>query len=688
MASADLPTRHHRNDTIKRRQTPSALDILMQMGFPKQRAEKAIAATGDNGVQLASDWLLSHVHDPTLDSNIPREYILYLCPVGPLQKQLTEFWEKSQNMCGFNGAHSYFPHVTLCPFFKCDDNKVHVLSEAMAKMEEKLSQCPGKLQLDFFSQVNFIGLFIRDQHYDFLMKIADDFSAEIRKSGVNLEPHRKQLHMTLAYQYPTEQHEALLKLAKEIDLSADVRWDYRLYSRDARSGPTEVRKVIKCYTHQLGDELELIEGDFISVDLAEVEKSKDRWYHGTSWLTGNAGMFPGTYTKKTQETFAWTKQRSYPLVERPSSVNPVTNGFHSEVAHDENQYALVVKNRPHDSPKFTRSHPPKKTRAESPPPKLPPTKINRADSNPTKITRAESPPPKLPPTKINRADSNPTKVTRAESPPPKLPPKKQGPCKLFIMRHGERPDFSLGRSWFEEAFDDDGVYTRKNLNLPEKMYKRKTYLEYNYDPPLTEVGKFQAKIAGEYLLKTNCSISHIYTSPSLRCVQTSVEVYKVLGLTNKIKIEPGLFEWTYHVGVPKFMDPQELTDVGLPILTNHCPQFVREDLDPDETVDELYHRCNRATREILKSHEKSGDSVLLVGHSGTLDLCSRSLLGKQSKTEPQYQDFITKIPFCCAISIQQSPDKKKWTVCSDHHLPLSMGKCTGLKIDTLKRVME
>lgn len=78
----------------------------------------------------------------------------------------------------------YSTDNALICFFQCDDNKVHVLSEAMAKMEEKLSQCPGKLQLDFFSQVNFIGLFIRDQHYDFLMKIADDFSAEIRKSGV------------------------------------------------------------------------------------------------------------------------------------------------------------------------------------------------------------------------------------------------------------------------------------------------------------------------------------------------------------------------------------------------------------------------------------------------------------------------------------------------------------------------
>ena len=46
--------------------------------------------------------------------------------------------------------------------------------------------------------------------------------------------------MTLAYQYPTEQHESLLKLAKDIDMSADVQWDFRLYSRDIRVGQTEV----------------------------------------------------------------------------------------------------------------------------------------------------------------------------------------------------------------------------------------------------------------------------------------------------------------------------------------------------------------------------------------------------------------------------------------------------------------
>lgn len=59
----------------------SALDTLLEMGFPRNRAEKAILVTGNQGAESAMEWLLVHSDDPRIDepletvgsSNLPAE---------------------------------------------------------------------------------------------------------------------------------------------------------------------------------------------------------------------------------------------------------------------------------------------------------------------------------------------------------------------------------------------------------------------------------------------------------------------------------------------------------------------------------------------------------------------------------------------------------------------------------------
>ncbi|XP_069595412.1 UBX domain-containing protein 1 [Ranitomeya imitator] len=45
----------------------STLESLIEMGFPPSRAEKAVAATGNQGIESAMDWLVEHEDDPDID---------------------------------------------------------------------------------------------------------------------------------------------------------------------------------------------------------------------------------------------------------------------------------------------------------------------------------------------------------------------------------------------------------------------------------------------------------------------------------------------------------------------------------------------------------------------------------------------------------------------------------------------
>ncbi|KAF7661009.1 hypothetical protein LDENG_00270330 [Lucifuga dentata] len=53
----------------------TTLESLLEMGFGKNRAEKAVANTGNQGIEQAMDWLMEHENDPDIDDP-------YVPPVG------------------------------------------------------------------------------------------------------------------------------------------------------------------------------------------------------------------------------------------------------------------------------------------------------------------------------------------------------------------------------------------------------------------------------------------------------------------------------------------------------------------------------------------------------------------------------------------------------------------------------
>lgn len=71
----------------------------------------------------------------------------------------------------------------LILLLKAEDKDVGFLSETFLKLENKLRQAPDALKLDFFSQMNFIGLFVKEGMYDFLQDCVSIFCRELSKQG-------------------------------------------------------------------------------------------------------------------------------------------------------------------------------------------------------------------------------------------------------------------------------------------------------------------------------------------------------------------------------------------------------------------------------------------------------------------------------------------------------------------------
>ncbi|XP_052891351.1 protein UBASH3A homolog isoform X2 [Anopheles moucheti] len=658
---AALPPRKNPTPTKISKQHLTPLQILLQMGFPKHRAEKALAATGNRGVQLASDWLLAHVNDPFLDECAPREYILYACPTGPFLQQLENFWAQSREACGWNGAHNFTPHITLVSFFKAPDECAPQLSKAL----KELMNLPGAridrpIGLELYTSPNFMGFFVAEDDANYLKRLALQYVKEVSHSTISLEPHVKSLHLTLAYQFPSGQFNALKTLVESLDTCCtDANWELRLYSRDPRLVSKQVHKVLYPHTPRETDELELRIGDYIYLNPEAIQASSDGWVEGISWLTGTTGYLPENYTERTAESDAWTMHRTVPLCDTrvPDEISDMVDGVPNTStpnvlpeANNGASPALVSVGQSEslpDSVVVTSDKP------------QPATEQQTADEqNSGKMFGGTKSLDDIPLEKLHelvKKRTNMQVIPGDEGAQSQTGSKTQSSTrKVYIMRHGERIDFTFG-TWVPYCFDEAGNYIRKDLNMPRTLPARKPSL-WKRDSPLTNVGRYQALLVGEGMKDAGVRIEKVYCSPSFRCIQTATSVLEGLGLkaTLPICIEPGLFEWLawYQDGIPEWLSNEELIAADYNIATDYKPMTTAEDLKEQfhEKLSEFYCRNSDIAESIISTTE---GNVLIVGHATTLDTCSRFIIGEKIRSTNDMGRIMQKVSYC-SLAVMES----------------------------------
>ncbi|XP_038657220.1 ubiquitin-associated and SH3 domain-containing protein A-like [Scyliorhinus canicula] len=283
------------------------------MGYPEHLAQKALSATGGRTAQEAADWIFVHRNDPTLDDLIPQEYVLYLCPSGPLWEQIMAFWTKSQQHCGRNPAHEVFPHVTLCHFFTCEDSKVESLYGALKEAGDKfVDRFPTCLSLSLHTSPTYIGYFFDETSSDIIRQFALAFAAEATAlADCRIELCSKQLHLTLSHKFQVQQQWKLEELARNIRLDVTCQWTAAVYSRDMRFVHYQVSRALYPYIPQNEDELKLNFSDYIFLDPTDQQDMSEGWVRGISHRTGCTGLLPENYTEKAYESDTWVRHRTY-----------------------------------------------------------------------------------------------------------------------------------------------------------------------------------------------------------------------------------------------------------------------------------------------------------------------------------------------------------------------------------------
>ncbi|CAL2049990.1 unnamed protein product [Caenorhabditis brenneri] len=227
--------------------------------------------------------------------------------------------------------------------------------------------------------------------------------------------------------------------------------------------------------------------------------------------------------------------------------------------------------------------------------------------------------------------------------------------RVFVIRHGERCDFAFGKSglWIN-SFDSRGRYRPLDINLPRTLPKRPDgWQGFGTDPPLTEIGYLQSKLTGRALRDNGIEISHVFCSPALRCIQTTIGLLKGMGLDKRLQfsVEPGLYEWMVwaKLGKPCWMPPNHLKKLGYPVQENYVPCWTDKELRMSETMVDYYQRSFSSMNKILAEFPEG--NILIVAHGASLEACTRQLVGGDIRSTDDFYYLLHNTPYLACVEL-------------------------------------
>ncbi|UJR25644.1 hypothetical protein I4U23_006995 [Adineta vaga] len=241
------------------------------------------------------------------------------------------------------------------------------------------------------------------------------------------------------------------------------------------------------------------------------------------------------------------------------------------------------------------------------------------------------------------------------------------PCdmRFLIIRHGERVDRYFGSNWYLTAFDQNEQYRPYHRNFPSSLPLRANRYFWAIDTPLTSAGLNAAEQLGRVFQSKYFHPNYAYSSPAMRCVLTTIQILKGLGLENKIpiRIEPGLLELgAARFGMNIFFQPTDWHKYGINVDLSYQP--ILTNIPPYEREDGYYLRSKQVIREIERRHNESLSelqNILLIAHATSPETLTWDLIGKQPNIGDLYR-LSLNISYLQTVITERHQENKFWSV--------------------------